>query len=54
EAFGKWQQEQLVASKETLNQAIAVNPADLSPNEFLAHYTKEMGIQPEILHQVHH
>ncbi|MHC5610820.1 MAG: cytochrome c oxidase subunit II [Nostoc sp.] len=54
EAFGKWQQEQLVASKETLNQAIAVNPADLSPNEFLAHYTKEMGIQPEILDQVHH
>ncbi|MEH2375798.1 cytochrome c oxidase subunit II [Nostoc sp.] len=54
EAFDKWQQEQLVASKETLNQAIAVNPADLSPNEFLAHYTKEMGIQPEILHQVHH
>ncbi|MBN3949213.1 MAG: cytochrome c oxidase subunit II [Nostoc sp. NMS7] len=54
EAFDKWQQEQLVASKETLNQAIAVNPGDLSPNEFLAHYTKEMGIQPEILHQVHH
>ncbi|MEH2386228.1 MAG: cytochrome c oxidase subunit II [Nostoc sp.] len=54
EAFDKWQQEQLVASKETLNQAIAINPADLSPNEFLAHYTKEMGIQPEILHQVHH
>ncbi|MBG1268068.1 cytochrome c oxidase subunit II [Nostoc sp. WHI] len=54
EAFDKWQQEQLVASKETLNQAVAVNPADLSPNEFLAHYTKDMGIQPEILHQVHH
>jgi cytochrome c oxidase subunit II len=54
EAFDKWMQEQLVASKETLNQAVAVNPADLSPNEFLAPYTKDMGIQPEILHQVHH
>ncbi|MBW4423152.1 MAG: cytochrome c oxidase subunit II [Nostoc desertorum CM1-VF14] len=54
EAFDKWVQEQLVASKETLNQAVAVNPADLSPNEFLAPYTKDMGIQPEILHQVHH
>lgn len=54
EAFDKWVQEQLVASKETLNQAVAVNPANLSPNEFLAPYTKDMGIKPEILHQVHH
>ncbi|MEH2420028.1 MAG: cytochrome c oxidase subunit II [Nostoc sp.] len=53
EAFDKWQQEQLVASKETLNQAVAVNPANLSPNEFLAPYTKDMGIQPEVLHQIH-
>ncbi|MEH2465043.1 cytochrome c oxidase subunit II [Nostoc sp.] len=53
EAFDKWQQEQLVASKETLNQAVAVNPANLSPNEFLAPYTKDMGIQPEMLHQIH-
>ncbi|MFN6535246.1 MAG: cytochrome c oxidase subunit II [Nostoc sp. EkiNYC01] len=54
EAFEKWQQEQLVASKETLNRAVAVNPANLSPNEFLAPYTKDMGIHPEILHQIHH
>ncbi|MCF2145378.1 cytochrome c oxidase subunit II [Desmonostoc muscorum LEGE 12446] len=54
EAFEKWQQEQLTASKETLNQAVAVNPADLSPNEFLAPYTKDMGVHPEILHQIHH
>ena len=53
EAFDKWTQEQLVASTETLNQAIAANPGDLSPNEFLAPYTKDMGIQPEILNQVH-
>ncbi|MBX9257096.1 cytochrome c oxidase subunit II [Desmonostoc muscorum CCALA 125] len=54
EAFEKWQQEQLTASKETLNQAVAVNPADLSPHEFLAPYTKDMGVHPEILHQIHH
>ncbi|QSJ17831.1 cytochrome c oxidase subunit II [Nostoc sp. UHCC 0702] len=54
EAFEKWTQEQLTASNETLNQAVAVNPADLSADEFLAPYTKDMGIQPEILHQVHH
>ncbi len=53
EAFDKWLQEQQVASRETLNQAVALNPADLSPNEFLAPYTKDMGIKPEILHQVH-
>ena len=53
EAFDKWQQEQLVASKETLNQAVAINPANLSANEFLAPYTKDMGIQPEMLHQIH-
>ncbi|MBH8565955.1 cytochrome c oxidase subunit II [Nostoc sp. CENA67] len=54
EAFEKWTQEQLTASKETLNQAVALNPADLSADEFLAPYTKDMGIQPETLHQVHH
>lgn len=54
EAYDTWMQEQLVASKETLNQAVAVNPANLSPDEFLAPYTKDMGIQPEMLHHMHH
>ncbi len=53
EAFGQWMQEQQVASVETLNQAVAVNPAELSPAEFLAPYTHDMGIQPEMLHQLH-
>lgn len=53
EAFDQWQQEQQVASQETMNQAIAVNPADLSPDEFLAPYTKDMGIQPEMIQQLH-
>ncbi|MFB2770584.1 cytochrome c oxidase subunit II [Pelatocladus sp. BLCC-F211] len=53
EAFEKWVQEQQVASAETLNQAIAVNPSELSPAEYLAPYTQDMGIQPEMLHQIH-
>lgn len=54
EAFDNWMQEQLVASIDTLNQAVAVNPIDISPDKFLAPYTKDMGIQPELLHQIHH
>jgi cytochrome c oxidase subunit 2 len=53
EAYNNWVQEQLVASRENLNQAVALNPVDLSPHEFLAPYTKDMGIQPEMLHQMH-
>ncbi|WP_017651267.1 cytochrome c oxidase subunit II [Fortiea contorta] len=53
QAYDSWVQEQLMASRETLNQAVALNPADLSPHEFLAPYTKDMGIQPEMLHQIH-
>ncbi|AFZ60145.1 cytochrome c oxidase subunit II [Anabaena cylindrica FACHB-243] len=49
EAYDTWMQEQLVASKETLNQAVAVNPTDLSADEFLAPYTKDMGIHSEML-----
>lgn len=54
ESFDKWMQEQLVASAETLNKAVAINPADKSPDEFLAPYIKDMGIQTEMLHHIHH
>jgi cytochrome c oxidase subunit 2 len=54
EAYDAWMQEQLVASSETLKQAVAVNPADLSPDEFLSPYTRDMGIEPEMLHHMHH
>jgi cytochrome c oxidase subunit II len=53
EAYEKWMQEQLVAQAETLNQAVAFSPANKSTGEFLAPYTQEMGIQAELLHQVH-
>jgi cytochrome c oxidase subunit II len=52
--FDNWMQEQLVASKEELNKAVALNPNDLFADEFLAPYTKSMGIKPEILNQIHH
>ena len=53
EAFDSWLQEQQVATQESLNQAIALNGADLSPAEFLTPYTRNMGIQPEMLSQLH-
>lgn len=52
-AFDQWMQEQQVASLEALNQAVAVNPADLSPSEFLAPYTNNIGIEPQMLTQLH-
>jgi cytochrome c oxidase subunit 2 len=51
--FDQWMEEELLGNKETLNQSVAVNSANLSPDEFLAPYTQKMGIQPAILHQVH-
>jgi len=54
ENFDKWLQEQQVATKTDLEQAIALNAADRSPAEFLSPYTAQMGIQPETLHQLHH
>jgi cytochrome c oxidase subunit 2 len=53
EAFEKWQQEQLVASKDELNQTVAMNSTEMSPDKFLTPYTQHMGINSEILHQVH-
>ncbi len=52
EDFNSWIKEQQVASKETFNRAVAINPAEKSADEFLAHYTHEMGISSETLHQI--
>ncbi len=53
-AFNSWMQEQLLANKDTLNQAVSINLADMSVDEFLTPYSKDIGIHPEMLHQVHH
>lgn len=52
EAVEQWQQEQL-ASQDNLNQAIAINPAEQSPAQFLATRTSQMGIEPQLLEQIH-
>ena len=53
EAFDKWQQEQLVASKKELNQALAMIPGDGPPAKFLTLHAQQMGINQEVLHQIH-
>jgi len=53
EDFDNWVKEQQIANKETFNQAVAINTAEKSADEFLAHYTSEMGISSEMLHQIH-
>ncbi|AFY49455.1 heme/copper-type cytochrome/quinol oxidases, subunit 2 [Nostoc sp. PCC 7524] len=52
-AFEKWMQEQVAANSDILKEAIALNANHQSPDEFLAPYTKDMGIHPEMLHHIH-
>jgi cytochrome c oxidase subunit 2 len=52
--FDNWMTEQQASASKELDQAVAVvDRTDLSANEFLAPYTKEMGIQSEMLQQIH-
>jgi len=50
--FDNWMAEQQSSASNALNQAVAVKPDDLSPAEFLAPYTKNMGIQSDMLQQI--
>lgn len=53
EEFQKWLQEQQeVASNDTLDQAVAAKPANLSNSEKLAPYAAEMGISSQTLEQL--
>ena len=52
EAFDSWMQEQLLASKDMPNQTVAMNSMTMTADEFLSPYTKDIGIHPEILHQI--
>jgi cytochrome c oxidase subunit II len=51
-SFDAWMQEQLVASKDIPNQAVAMNSMAMTADEFLSPYTKDMGIHSEVLHQI--
>jgi len=49
EEFKNWLQENLIANQQELKEAVAVNPTNLSTSEFLAPYTRNLGINPETL-----
>jgi cytochrome c oxidase subunit 2 len=52
--FDIWVKEQQVASNpDKLNEAIALNTADKSPDEFLAPFVHNMGIEGGMVRQIH-
>ncbi|MFB2876809.1 cytochrome c oxidase subunit II [Floridanema aerugineum] len=53
EEFDTWIQSQIAANQENLNQAVAVNPENMSTSEFLTPYAQEMGINSDTLQQLH-
>ncbi|NES84281.1 MAG: cytochrome c oxidase subunit II [Moorea sp. SIO2B7] len=53
EEYNQWLQENTFAQADKLDESVAVNPATLSKEEFLAPYAKEMGIKEETLAQLH-
>ena len=53
EEFDTWIQSQIAANQENLNQAVAVNPENMSTSEFLTPYAQEMGINSETLQKLH-
>lgn len=53
EEFDTWVQSQIAANQENLNQAVAVNPENMSTSEFLTPYAHEMGINSETLQKLH-
>jgi cytochrome c oxidase subunit II len=56
EEYDTWiasQQQATQAQAEVVKQTIAMNPANLSPSEYLAPYAKEMGVKPQMLNHLH-
>lgn len=49
EEYDSWVNENLIAQKSQLRQAIAVNPAELSTSEFLAPHVHDMGVSAATL-----
>ncbi|WGV23914.1 cytochrome c oxidase subunit II [Halotia branconii] len=52
EEFDSWLTESQIAQKQDLNQAIAVNPAELSTSEFLAPHVHNLGIDAATLKSI--
>ena len=53
EDFDSWIKEQQIASTQNLEEAVAVNPGELSDGEFLAPYVSEIKINAKTLEQLH-
>lgn len=54
EDFQTWlQEQQAVASQDTLEKAVAQAPANQTPEKFLAPYTQDLGIESQTLEQLH-
>jgi cytochrome c oxidase subunit II len=57
EEYDTWiasQQQSTQAQAEIVKQTIAMNPANLSTDKYLAPYAKEMGVKPEMVQHLHH
>ena len=52
EEFDSWLAESQIAAKQDLNQAVAVNPAELSTSEFLAPHVNDLGMSAATLAQL--
>ncbi|MDB9447764.1 cytochrome c oxidase subunit II [Anabaena sp. CS-542/02] len=52
EEFDSWLAQSQIAQKENLNQAVAVNPAELSTSEFLAPHVHNLGMSATTLAQL--
>ncbi|KAM3102320.1 cytochrome c oxidase subunit II [Phormidesmis sp. 146-12] len=52
--FDRWIQTQIASGAADPETAIAQNPAEMTPSEFLAPYAQEIGVTPQILEQLPH
>lgn len=54
EEYQAWiQEQQQLATKENLDEAVAANPNERSNSEFLAPYAEELGVDSQTLEQLH-
>lgn len=51
--YGSWLEENRIAQQQGANQVVALNPAEMPVSEFLAPYASEMGINAEMVAQLH-
>lgn len=52
EDYNKWVQDNTIAQTDNLDDAVAINPKNLSDGEFLTPYTEKMGADTSVLQQL--